>query len=1183
MNMITEDRTLETLVDRFADACADDYSLAENRSRQITDYVMGRTDQFPELMAKSNHYSYRTLEMLTKLSKKDSGDVFFRAAAVVLRTQLDYNPRHYWYMRPFPVTLGEEAKAFGLGGKSVHGHHRIPAAASRLEQIRKFAGDEPILGEIQYTLRLCKFNSKNVGSVYEIVTMMLLVKSYSLIVPNVLDDIKDTAKMPELLRAVLAGDAGVIKRILPELLEPLIRQTTLSLKDHNSALDLDSDYIQNRREEVITRHFTKQPDVSGEKLTKEQFQETFLAILAAFLFSVNQHGGKARLLSEPDEIGSELLEAVRMLHEVYPLEVREYLLSIDGHTKKRDELLRGIVPVEEPFELIELLRTELNMHQVSWSTLQAAVLSQQAEAVRAFELIQNPYIRAYLRTMLDGQQSLLKEGTPSVEQAVFDVLRDKRYGGRYGLMWARYLEGELTLQAFWGDEQNKKLFQQNNQDPKRKHLLIATSFLPVESSAYRRLAILLTAKEEITTDLLFVLYNANVFDGMAMLKAYDHDPEVNTKQLLNSLFKLNGIHYYYTHVIPEEAYRTLIRNYMQEAIDLYKDLPLESRLTILEVAFKEIEPDSTQLLSEAIRAGLQDTSKKARAAATAKFNEDPERNTELYMHIYRTDKKASIKELVLHAIRSLPNSKELYQQLLTKEKTASLRTMIQVLHDTADQRPEEAHAAIADLTDAKTLGRLGWLSIDDLPNLIGHDGETLDSRIKLYILVQAMDYNSGPNERLNEVRSYANDESLAQFAAELIQLWIQSEAPAKEKWVLYVGALFGDRRLLDLLGPQIKYWTENSRGAIAAETVKMLSYLREPAALMLIDKMMRTIKNRQVRGAAEEALELAAETQGLTPEQLADKLITTLGFNDRGEQTFDYGERSFLVKVKGDLQLIVLNEENGKTLKSLPAPGQKDDPELAAQSKARFTQLKKDLKTMVSLQEQRLEESLSKQRLWTAEEWKELFVSNVIMQKFALGLIWGVYKQGELVDTFRYMEDGTFNTMDEEEFTLESNAIVGLVHPLELAQPVLEGWKTQLEDYEIEQPFPQLDRDTHLITEQDENTKVYESLPEGEYSPTAFPKALEKYGWVKGMAMDAGFYYELYKDYGELIAELRFSGTSISYYEGMEDITLESLSFYINKKSKYHYYDVNQSLTLKDVPSRVFSETLHDILRAAGR
>ena len=80
--------------------------------------------------------------------------------------------------------------------------------------------------------------------------------------------------------------------------------------------------------------------------------------------------------------------------------------------------------------------------------------------------------------------------------------------------------------------------------------------------------------------------------------------------------------------------------------------------------------------------------------------------------------------------------------------------------------------------------------------------------------------------------------------------------PAKEKWVRYVGALFGDRRLLDLLGPQIKYWTENSRGAIAAETVKMLSYLREPAALMLIDKMMRMMKNRQVRGAAEEALEL---------------------------------------------------------------------------------------------------------------------------------------------------------------------------------------------------------------------------------------------------------------------------------------------------------------------------------------
>lgn len=209
---------------------------------------------------------------------------------------------------------------------------------------------------------------------------------------------------------------------------------------------------------------------------------------------------------------------------------------------------------------------------------------------------------------------------------------------------------------------------------------------------------------------------------------------------------------------------------------------------------------------------------------------------------------------------------------------------------------------------------------------------------------------------------------------------------------MYISALFGSVQIVHMLTPQIKEWTENSRGAIAADAVKVLAYLKEPSALMAIDKIKRSVKNRQVKGAAEEALQLAADNLGLTPEQLEDRLVTTLGFDESGTLRLSYGERSFLIKVNGDLQVVVLNEETGKTVKSLPAPAQKDDAELAAQSKARFTQLKKDLKTMVGIQAQRLEESLSKQRLWSAEEWKALFVENVIMQKFAVGLIWGHMK-----------------------------------------------------------------------------------------------------------------------------------------------------------------------------------------------
>lgn len=49
------------------------------------------------------------------------------------------------------------------------------------------------------------------------------------------------------------------------------------------------------------------------------------------------------------------MEAVRLLHEVYPLEVRNHLLRMDCNPSKPDELLEGLLPVDEPFLFIEQL------------------------------------------------------------------------------------------------------------------------------------------------------------------------------------------------------------------------------------------------------------------------------------------------------------------------------------------------------------------------------------------------------------------------------------------------------------------------------------------------------------------------------------------------------------------------------------------------------------------------------------------------------------------------------------------------------------------------------------------------------------------------------------------------------------------------------------------------------------
>lgn len=77
--MLTADRTVEALVEKFAEVCSKEYSLKTDRSSEIIEYVLGTTEKFPDLIGNSSHYAYQTIEVLMKLAKKDDGDIFFRA------------------------------------------------------------------------------------------------------------------------------------------------------------------------------------------------------------------------------------------------------------------------------------------------------------------------------------------------------------------------------------------------------------------------------------------------------------------------------------------------------------------------------------------------------------------------------------------------------------------------------------------------------------------------------------------------------------------------------------------------------------------------------------------------------------------------------------------------------------------------------------------------------------------------------------------------------------------------------------------------------------------------------------------------------------------------------------------------------------------------------------------------
>lgn len=478
-----------------------------------------------------------------------------------------------------------------------------------------------------------------------------------------------------------------------------------------------------------------------------------------------------------------------------------------------------------------------------------------------------------------------------------------------------------------------------------------------------------------------------------------------------------------------------------------------------------------------------------------------------------------------------------------------------------------------------------WIPVSGFQEITHKDGNLLSKDVLIYLLSKySLENLVKRNSIAEKVIEKCNKRDIEQVGNEILNLWINNGADTKEKWILSFLSAIGGFNIINTLKAQIDLWSKNARGAIACEAVKALALNGSNECLIVIDNIARKFKHKQIKKAAEEAFVLAAQMFNLTEEDLADKIVPNLDFDKRGERVFDFGSRSFTVSLALDFSLKIVDEA-GKEMKALPKPNKSDDELKAKEATEEFKALKKQIKTIVSTQSLRLEMALSTNRAWKKKAWEDLFIENPIMHKFSLGLVWGVYDKGELKDSFRYMEDGTFNTKDEEEYELLEDTLIGLVHPLELEEEDLETWKQQFADYEIVQPFPQLHRKVYRLASIEEDMKAIERFSGTKINGLSLVGKLTKMCWYRGSVQDGGGYYQFYKEDKKIGigAELNFEGLSVGY-ENEETIIYELIFYKANtvRRGNYVYDEVNEENTIvpTKVPKRFFSEVLNDVDRA---
>ena len=566
------------------------------------------------------------------------------------------------------------------------------------------------------------------------------------------------------------------------------------------------------------------------------------------------------------------------------------------------------------------------------------------------------------------------------------------------------------------------------------------------------------------------------------------------------------------------------------------------------------------------------------------------------MKAFLASRKAQERELAIRVLRAwgADQYREELQKALETEKSKKLK---ELLRDSLGAEAAEAdgRGGTGQLTSSRELAaeilkggkkrKAAWAYETPFSEVHKKDGSLAEEEYLQAILVSYADMSvPGVNPEALRLAAELEEKELGRYVQELFDKWLAAGAEAKKKWVLYAASIHGGEEIVPVFWKQIQEWPERSRGALAAEAVKALALNGGTTALLKVDQISRKFKFRQVKTAAGEALQSAAAALGISRAELEDRIVPDLGFNERMERVFDYGTRQFRVYLTPALELEILDGD-GKRLKNMPSPGKRDDETRAAEAYAEFKALKKQLKTAVSNQKLRLEQALTAERLWSADQWKSLFVKNPVMHQFAIGLIWGVYEDGRLKDTFRYMEDGSFNTREEDEFAFPEEGQIGLVHPIELSGEELAAWKEQLSDYEVTQPFEQLERQVYRVEEEEKGKTELTRFGGKLLNGLSLSGKLQGMGWYRGSVQDAGVYTTFYREDGELGAELEFSGCYVG--DENEEVTVYGARFYkagTVQRGSYVYDTIKKEneYTLEQISPRYFSEIVLQLTRATA-
>ena len=474
--------------------------------------------------------------------------------------------------------------------------------------------------------------------------------------------------------------------------------------------------------------------------------------------------------------------------------------------------------------------------------------------------------------------------------------------------------------------------------------------------------------------------------------------------------------------------------------------------------------------------------------------------------------------------------------------------------------------------DREKLGKFileAWIAQDTKPRYTAEQASTLAQSATQQAARYAKQYP----------QYYAEFDEHRYYQTQFNQLVVQPEGSQNStKGILAVSGACCGADVAPTVHRYVKQWY-GMRAAQCKALLQVLAWIDHPIATQVV----LSIANRfRTKGIQEEALRLCqflAQRKGWTMDELADRTIPTVGLDETGTMELDYGSRQFTATLSDEMA-ITLTNQSGKVIASLPDGNQSDDPELVKQAKAALSSARKELKSVLTMQRDRLYEGLCTQRTWRFEDWDIYLRQHPIVGRYCQRLVWVAYDGERVVESFRPLPDGTLTNHQDDEVKLAPDTSIRLSHDETLPAEDRTAWLQHFSDYEVEPLFQQFGKQQFIWSEaMNEATEIADFLG---HIVKAFTlrNRLTRLGYTRGAAQDAGWFYEYRKKFLSLGLEAVIEFTGNGLPEENRTVALKRL--YFTRKSAQQWVVFQDELELGELPRVLVSECWNDIRMAAA-